>query len=1639
LPQSGVRADSTSPILRFSVAPEPSHLQRARERLRDYLRLHCADEDIVSDVVLCLEEACTNAIRHSGNDDEMQIELRFEGNELRCQVTDHGKGFDIDAFDPEAQPDILAPGGRGLFLIAQLMDEMSLRVDGGLEVHMRKRGVARCKVQPLESGLGDLGSAGEYDHRDARLRAMLEEIDEAFVALDWEYRYVHVNEAMLRLTQTSRDELLGRVIWELFPQLQGTALQERYAQAMELGIPSIFEHRAVVTGDWLEIRVYPTSVGISAYYRQVNQRKQAETQLLESEERFRLLHDTMLQGVVYQEADGTIIAMNPAAERILGKRPEDFLGSTSVAVEHESLREDGSPFPGLEHPAMVALRTRKPVPDVLMQVYNPREARYRLINTQAVPLFRSGEDKPYRVYTVFDDVTERRRAEQRTRESQALLQAVMDGSPDPIFVKDTESRMLLANAALLQMWGRPAEEVIGKSDRELYEDPAIAESVIENDRAVMESGQGQVLEEIVQTRDGLRTYLSAKSPYRDEKGEIVGVLGIARDITERKQVEKALRESEESFRSLFESITEGVALHEVIYEGGRAVDYRILDANPAFEGQTGMRAELARGRLASEFYGTGEAPYLREYAHVAESGEPYSFETYFAPMERHFQITAVSPAKGRFATVFQDITQRKQAEQELQHLLEESQAQSEELQAQSEELQAQSEELQSQSEELQVQSEELRTANEELLDRQETITHESGLRSRLVAIGDALHSTLNVEDVMGLALREATVVLGLDAAAIELDEKDTWPVCYAEGFPPLCLGSPLGADPVIARLVAASRKVLVLDHATGHEKVGRVARRYGIRSLIAVPLLARDQVIGILLLADRQKPRHFTAPEIDFAHGLGSTVAMAIENARLFEAKEDELNRTAILREVAAAAAGTSDQRELSAQMLDACRRRLGAKAGNVYVIDRKAGMLRASALFGFPEVLMPQLERMELDEARASARSYLKNEVVTHDSPDLPNGISERAKAAEASQDRWVTVPIRARDDVVGSLGLIFPGQRTFGAEEVALYQALADQLGVGLDKARLFEAEAAARREAAQELETTTFLLEAADELNKWTDLDVLLDRLADIALRATLHSRVHVAVLSDDRSHVTFRASRGEDAVPSGTVVPLDQLSAAMQEALATGRTRTFETVKLADRERGLLKEGIRGRPALAVPIVFGGRIVGHIAVDDPTEMRQFTDREVAIYEGIAAEASVAIENARLFEAERSAQQQSAQDLETSQLLLEAAHALNSWTDLDELLNGLADVVLRSTSHTRAYVALLAEDRSHATFVTTVGKDPLPARTILGWNQLSPVLQDALTDGRRRIVDFNELSPEQHGIADSLDSRLALHVPIVFAGRVLGHIAIDDPGERREFTDREIAIVEGIASQAAAAIENARLYGEQQHIATTLQQSLMHPLPQIPGLELAMRSLPANQAELVGGDFSDVFFTEDGRVAVLIGDVAGKGVRAAGLTETVRSTVRAFSDIDSGPAFILRKTNELLQRHESGEPHVTACLCLVDPATGHISVASAGHPAPIHLSSRSCQVMDLAFGPPLGSFPHDYGASHVMLTLDDYLMLYTDGVTEARRGAELFGEARLLEAVEALRGGTAEEMAQGIADAALGFGQLRDDLQVVVLRLS
>jgi PAS domain S-box-containing protein len=263
--------------------------------------------------------------------------------------------------------------------------------------------------------------------KEAHLRtsAILEGIADTFYSLDEKWRFVVVNPAAEKAPfGRPAAEMLGKVIWELYPGLVGTRIHRYYLDAAEKHSLEHYEALSPLNGRWYEVFMKGMKGGVDVYMRDITERMHAEEALRESEERHRLLSETMLQGVVHQNADGTIISMNPAAERILGKSREQFLGSSSIREEHDTLREDGKLFPGLEHPAMVSLRTGMPDRGVIMGVFNPVLGEYRWISVDAVPIIRPGTIQPSEVYTVFEDITDRKRAEEELKKKNEDLRAL---------------------------------------------------------------------------------------------------------------------------------------------------------------------------------------------------------------------------------------------------------------------------------------------------------------------------------------------------------------------------------------------------------------------------------------------------------------------------------------------------------------------------------------------------------------------------------------------------------------------------------------------------------------------------------------------------------------------------------------------------------------------------------------------------------------------------------------------------------------------------------------------------------------------------------------------------------------------------------------------------------------------------------------------------------------------------------------------------------------------------------------------------------------------------------------------------------------------------------------------------------------
>jgi len=302
-------------------------------------------------------------------------------------------------------------------------------------------------------------------------------------------------------------------------------------------------------------------------------------------------------------------------------------------------------------------------------------------------------------------------------------------------------------------------------------------------------------------------------------------------------------------------------------------------------------------------------------------------------------------------------------------------------------------------------------------------------------------------------------------------------------------------------------------------------------------------------------------------------------------------------------------------------------------------------------------------------------------------------------------------------------------------------------------------------------------------------------------------------------------------------------------------------------------------------------------------------------------------------------------------------------------------------------------------------------------------------------------EHGVRsgelDELGALAGLVAPLVREDRVVGALAVLMRARHRVWTGGETAFVQKVSTDLAAALQNVGLYEAQLRIATTLQEQMIHALPRIDGLELAAVMQSAAQPELVGGDFYDVVELPDGSLSLLIGDVEGKGVRAAGLTERVRTMVRALWLDASDPAEVLTKAGRLLLQ-EDEEQHVSVLLGRLGLADGRLELAVAGHPPPVHCGAGTCRLLTLRHGPPLGAFDWRYELDTVTLGPGETLVLCTDGVIEARRGGDLFGEARLVETVDRYRGAPVTRIAAAVRDVAQAHaGTLEDDLQVLVVR--
>jgi PAS domain S-box-containing protein len=319
-------------------------------------------------------------------------------------------------------------------------------------------------------------------------------------------------------------------------------------------------------------------------------------------------------------------------------------------------------------------------------------------------------------------------------------------------------------------------------------------------------------------------------------------------------------------------------------------------------------------------------------------------------------------------------------------------------------------------------------------------------------------------------------------------------------------------------------------------------------------------------------------------------------------------------------------------------------------------------------------------------------------------------------------------------------------------------------------------------------------------------------------------------------------------------------------------------------------------------------------------------------------------------------------------------------------------------------------------------------------APVIIESVPAASRNQTTRDALAPSRALGATSL-----LAVPLRHDADVVGGLLLGYAASQRHYSVNDIPLTEDIARRLALGIERARTFVAERRIAETLQRSLLpEELPEFPDVGLCARYVPGGRAE-IGGDWYDVVPLTHGHLGIVIGDVAGHGVRAAAVMGQLRNALRAFAGEGYAPAALVERLNRFV--FENGPSDMaTLCYAVLDPATGVLQAVAAGHPPPVLLDAAGeARWLHGVGGPPVGADARShYRSVQAKLAPGDTVVMYTDGLVERRRESLDIGLQRLLDAAaSAPRPSDLDRLCDHLTSTTLPEGGAEDDVAMLAVR--
>jgi serine phosphatase RsbU (regulator of sigma subunit)/putative methionine-R-sulfoxide reductase with GAF domain len=816
------------------------------------------------------------------------------------------------------------------------------------------------------------------------------------------------------------------------------------------------------------------------------------------------------------------------------------------------------------------------------------------------------------------------------------------------------------------------------------------------------------------------------------------------------------------------------------------------------------------------------------------------------------------------------------------------------------------------------------------------------------------------------------------------------------------------------------------------------------RSEVVIPLKIEERVLGVLdVQSDRLNAFH--PNDLLILNALADNVARAVEGARLYSDLRRRADQLTLVAEVSKGLTYTLDLRELMHDAAALIHDRFGyphvqlfTVHSNRRLIEYEAGSgKRSKSLEGYTIGLDETLG--VIPWVARNGETVLLND-VTVDPRYLPSPLPPRNTRSE------LTVPLLYNDRVVGILDIQSDQLDAFNVEDRLIFETVADSIAAAIRNADLYRSERW-RRQVADSLREVAGLVSA----------NVGVDQVLD-AILTELERNLPVDVAA------IWLAGEGGlflAAVHGGDADAIEQARVNSADASIGLVSALFADMPVIRRAgdpmlpSGLSMNFDENYSSLVAPLRVGDQPLGVLTLAHRTSGRYGHEAQDMVTT-FASYAAVAIENARLYD---SAQEQAY----ASAALLQVAQAVVSLNDLDEILGTIIRIMPILVGIQR--VALYLWDPEEEVFLPDQEYGLNEADYEALWERPFALgdfpLLDAACEQNRLLThtlkpkakprQWLKIKPRGEEAEPDLRSegRLLMAVPLSIKNDLFGVMLVEEAEGGRRFRTRRVEIINGIAQQAALAIQNDLLQAEmvvrerletEVQLARQIQQTFLPTtLPSFPGWQISARWRTARQ---VGGDFYDVIELPNGRLGLFIADVADKGVPAALFMVLTRTLVRAAVIETESPAEALTRVNNLLMPDTQQGMFVTAVYCVLDTHSGSLTYANAGHNPPLWVNGTEVQKLSrtgIALGAAEGLTMSE---RRIQLQAGDSFLLYTDGLTEAfSPDGELFGDERLAEA--ALSGNqldTCDELIAAVDKSLNEFIQttpLGDDLTMLVVK--